>query len=204
MYIPKHFQVHPEAAHRLIRQNPFGLLLTRADNGVEGGHLPFILQTPAGGPGVLAAHMARGNRQWRDLQDDDRALVVFSGPHAYISPSWYAAPLSAVPTWNYQAVHVYGRARIMNEDELHEHLREMTAIYETGELWRFEKMELESYRKRLKAIVGVEIRIEDIQAKFKLSQNRSVEDRRAVIAQLRRQDETSGKATADAIEQDIV
>src|SRR5687767_4420480 len=111
MYIPRAFQeTRAEAIHDLIRAHSFGLLVSRQGETMEASHLPFLLDDGRGLHGTLVGHMARANPQWQALQEGAEALVIFSGPHAYISPSWYEIHPS-VPTWNYATVHAYGTPR---------------------------------------------------------------------------------------------
>lgn len=128
---------------------------------------------------MLRAHLAKANPQWKDIQSEE-VLVTFQGPHDYISPSWYRDP--GVPTWNYQAVHVYGRCRTFHDAEtLHNVVIELTQRYEANfpQPWQPEYKE-----GMLRGITGLEIEITDIQCIYKLSQNRSEADRAQVIQQL--------------------
>ena len=110
MYIPAAFvESDPTALHGFIEQHSFGLLVSQLDGQPFASHLPFLLDRAAGTQGTLIGHMARANPQWRQ-SDGQTALVIFSGPHAYISPTWYEAD-QVVPTWNYAAVHAYGKMR---------------------------------------------------------------------------------------------
>lgn len=184
MYTPKSFAIHDrETALDMIRQNPFGILLHSQDSEVEVSHLPFHLVSESGAPDRLFVHMARANNQWRNILHDANVLVVFRGAHAYISPRWYTNPKDSVPTWNYQAVHVHGHARMLDESELFNYLVESTRVYE-GEAWSIEAMDSQALARRLKAIVGFEIQINRLQAKFKLSQNKHQPDRTTLLEHL--------------------
>ncbi|MDB5101567.1 MAG: hypothetical protein JWM80_5988 [Cyanobacteria bacterium RYN_339] len=175
MYTPPHYEAGEAQAIALIRQFPFAVLITPGPEGLFTTHLPLILQE---GPLVLRGHMARANQHWRFLEDAD-STVVFSGPHAYISPAWYeTAP--AVPTWNYAAVHVRGRAQIGADAVAI--LKESVALFDTAG-W---VMDLPpAYDAKMRAgIVAFELPVAAMEAKLKLSQNRSAEDRAGVIAAL--------------------
>ncbi len=155
----------------------FGTLVT-----VEGAlpfasHLPFLHDREGR---TLHAHVARGNPQWQHIAANADVLVMFQGPHGYVSPTWYAAP--GVPTWNYTAVHVYGRARVLDDAAATgRHVEKLAARFERGSAAPW----VPDYdTRRLAGIVGVEIAIGEIQGKFKLSQNRSAEDRTRVVARL--------------------
>ena len=196
MYLPEYFEeTNPERISALIEGHPLGTLVT-ALNGIPfASHLPFLHERGAGSQGRLVGHMARANPQWRHFSSGAEVLAVFQGPHAYVSPSWYASP--GVPTWNYAVVHVRGRPAIIEgEAELEGLLERLTHVHESSRPnpW---KAELSGGRraKLLGAIVGFEIEITSMQAKFKLSQNRPPEDRRRVAQELRQ----SGKPTDAAV-----
>jgi len=186
MYIPKHFHTDDTAQmHALMRRQNFATLVTQHDGAPFASHVPFLLDEARGPHGTLLAHLARANPQWHDLAAGQVALVIFQGPHAYISPSWYTADLS-VPTWNYAAVHAYGTARIIEDrGNLYALLKALVETHEAG----FEKpwpMNLpdEYMNNMMRGVVGFEIAIERLEGKLKLSQNRSADDRRRVIAAL--------------------
>ena len=189
MYLPRHFEV--EDQHEIfsfIDANAFGQLVSIADNRPLVSHLPFLV---ADDRASLQCHLARQNPQWQQLPEQ-QVLVTFLGPHDYVSPSWYRNP--GVPTWNYQAVHVYGRCRVFDDPaQLAEMVEALSARYESA----FERPWQPQYREAmLKAIVGVEISIDELQAKYKLSQNRPAEDRAGVIEKL---DELGANALATAM-----
>ena len=178
MYIPNHFRESDERVlAEFIDAYSFGTLVT-----VEGAlpfasHLPFLHDREGR---TLHAHVARGNPQWQHIAANADVLVMFQGPHGYVSPTWYAAP--GVPTWNYTAVHVYGRARVLDDAAATgRHVEKLAARFERGSAAPW----VPDYdARRLAGIVGVEIAIGEIQGKFKLSQNRSAEDRARVVARL--------------------
>jgi transcriptional regulator len=185
MYIPKAFAVDDLATqHDFIDRHSFGLLISQSDGRPFGSHLPFLLDRTDGPHGALIAHVARANPQWKDLAGQE-ALAVFTGPHAYVSPTWYAEPRT-VPTWNYTAVHVYGRVEVVHDStEIVEFVRRLTASAESGmpEPWTFDPAD--PFVVRLaEGIVGLRIPIGRIEGKFKLNQNHPVERRARVIAAL--------------------
>lgn len=186
MYIPKHFQTQDIAQmHALMRQHSFATLVTEHDGAPFASHLPFLLDEARGPYGTLIAHMARANPQWRDLAAGQAPLVIFGGPHAYISPSWYAAELS-VPTWNYAAVHAYGAPRIVEDrDELYAMLKRLVDTHEAGfaQPWPM-NLPQDYMDNMIRGVVGFEIAIARLEGKLKLSQNRPEEDRRRVAAAL--------------------
>lgn len=188
MYTPKHFSVDDVAAlHAFMRDNSFAILATAAGGALTASHLPFHLDAGAGPFGLLQAHMARANPQWRQFADGAEALVLFQGAHTYISPSWYQAR-KAVPTWNYVAVHAYGRPRVIEDhDETLAVIRRLVAQYEspaTGP-WSIDSLPVEYVDAQLKGIVAFDIPVERLEGKYKLSQNRPAADREGVIAALK-------------------
>jgi transcriptional regulator len=185
MYLPEHFKEEsPERIKALIQENAFGMLVSAPQGQPFVSHLPFLFEPSSGAQGKLFGHMARANMHWEHLASGEEVLVVFQGAHAYVSPSWYATP--GVPTWNYAVVHLRGKPRIMgSEAELEALLERQTHVYEQKQPspWKPD-LAGERRTKLLGLIVGFEIEITDIQAKFKLSQNRSAEDRMRVVAEL--------------------
>jgi transcriptional regulator len=199
MYIPEHFRESRSAVlHDFIRLHSFGTLVSQVEGEPFATHLPFLLDAESGPHGTLRAHVARANPHWRGLHEDAQALVMFQGPHAYVSPSWYATPV-AVPTWNYTAVHAYGRPRLVEDREALRALVDDTVrAYEGAyaEPWRLERLDAAVVEKMLDNIVGFEVRIERLEGKLKLGQNRSAADREGVIAALTRQGDEQSTAVA--------
>ncbi|MHB1334117.1 MAG: FMN-binding negative transcriptional regulator [Sulfuriferula sp.] len=185
MYIPEHFQeTDPQRITALIQANPFGMLVTAPAGVPFVTHLPFLFEPAAGVHGRLLGHVARANPQWQHFASGHAVLAVFHGPHAYVSPSWYASP--GVPTWNFAAVHVQGIARVIEDKASFATLLEqLTQTHEASMAspWQPD-FSGDRHAKMLDAIVGFEIDISDIQAKFKLSQNRSSVDRQSVMNEL--------------------
>jgi transcriptional regulator len=169
---------------------PFATVITRCEGDLKVSHLPLLVD---GQRGVLRGHLARENPQLSDLAKGSETLVIFQGPHAYVSPSVYEEHPS-VPTWNYVVVHVHGRARLVDEPALRGILDELVARFDpTG--WRLEAPQ-DYVSSALDAIAGFEITIERLEGKWKLSQNRSLEDQRRVAAWLEGGDETSRAVAA--------
>jgi transcriptional regulator len=200
MYRPAHFREDDPAALRAtIEAYPFATVVTHDASGLIASHLPLLFDPDAGAKGALLGHVARANGQ-RAALDGGEALVIFAGPHGYVSPSWYATQPS-VPTWNYVAVHVYGRATLVGEDELARTLDALTITHERSlpEPWSTAGLAAD-YRKKLHAaLAGFRIDIDRIEGKSKLSQNRSNEDRRGAIEGVRGPGDNA--ALADAMEQ---
>ncbi len=189
MYLPEHFKISDQdEIFSFLQANAFGQLISLQDNRLTSSHLPFLVATDRR---HLQCHLARQNAQWQQLEGQ-QVLVTFQGPHDYISPSWYQNP--GVPTWNYQALHVYGNCRVFDDaGDLAAIVDALSARYESG----FESPWKPQYRDAmLKAIIGVEIEIDDIQCKYKLSQNRPAADQQGVIDQL---DELGSESLAQAM-----
>ena len=199
MYNPTSFQIKErEAIYALMRENSFATLITTDAEGAPcANHLPFLLDADAGEAGTLRAHMARANPQWRHFQEGRYVLVIFQGPHAYISPSWYETQ-PAVPTWNYAAVHAYGVPRLLDAPELKTLLYAMVALNEGAgeEEWQFE-MGPDYVDQMMRGIVGFEIPITRLQGKLKMSQNRSEADRRQVVEALQSSERASDHEVAN-------
>ncbi|HVP69939.1 MAG TPA: FMN-binding negative transcriptional regulator [Gemmatimonadaceae bacterium] len=178
MYIPSHFRESDERVlAEFIDAYAFGTLVT-IERGVPfASHVPFLHDREAR---TLHAHVARGNPSWQHIASNPDVLVMFQGPHGYVSPTWYTKP--GVPTWNYTAVHVYGRGRVLDDAAATgRHVEKLAARFERGSAAPW----VPEYDPRMLAgIVGIEIAIGEIQGKFKLSQNRSAEDRAGVVARL--------------------
>jgi transcriptional regulator len=179
MYIPKSFsEDDPVILYSLMERYSFATLVTSADRQLIASHLPFILDAERG---VLKAHLARANNQWQSFANDQEVLVIFQGPHAYVTPSWYEPDSSNVPTWNYAAVHAYGLPHIIdNPLEVYGMLCELVNFNEAGfeKPWQLEDYSV--YEQRLLAVVAFEIEITRLEGKYKLSQNRNESDQRHV------------------------
>ena len=179
MYIPKHFeQASQSTLWDFIDEHAFGTLLTVVDGQPTISHLPFLSDRAAG---VLHCHVARANPQWLEIVSSPRVLAIFTGPHGYISPTWYAER-GGVPTWNYAVVHAHGDAVTVDHPErTRKHVESLAAKYERG---RPAPWVPDYDTRRLAGIVGIDIRVVRLEGKFKLSQNRSAADHDRVVAQL--------------------
>jgi transcriptional regulator len=159
--------------------------------------VPVLLRESEGSQGTLVTHVARANAQWRHFAEGGEALVIFTGPHAYISPAWYASQME-VPTWNYTAVHVYGRPRIIDDHErFGAMLRDLVEEFEAPREERWPGVIPDAYRDKLMAaIVGLEIEITRIEGKFKLSQNKPAEMESIIAALAASGDQTEREVAA--------
>ena len=191
MYNPSVFrETRLDVLHALIRQYPLGILIT-GNNGLMANSIPFLVEPEDSGAGRLLAHMSRGNDQLQALRDGGEVLIVFQGPQAFVTPSWYASKAEhgkVVPTWNYVTVQVRGLATV-NDDAgwLRDHVGAMTASQESGraEPWAVADAPEDFIAAQLRGIAGIEIAITAIEGKWKVSQNRNAADREGVIAGLR-------------------
>ena len=192
MYIPKAFREDDiNTLHKLMREYSFASLITQHEGVPFATHLPFILDAQRGPNGTLLAHMARANPQWHHFASAQDVLVIFQGPHAYISPSWYEVELS-VPTWNYAVVHAYGLPRLIEDGEdLYKLLKTLIETHEAQfeKPWPFNLPD-DYLQKMMHGIVGFEIEITRLEGKFKLSQNRTSIERENVIAALQESRDT--------------
>lgn len=207
MYIPEAFALDDRARMvETIRRHAFALLVTAPDGPPQATHLPVLYDADRGPHGTLTAHMARANPQWRDFaplaERNGEALVIFQGPHAYVSPRWYA-PGPAVPTWNYVAVHAYGVPAVIDDPAAVRGLLErLVAVHEGAAdgAWRLDGQDEAFIARMIRGIVAFEIPVARIEAKAKLSQNRPAGDRRGVIAALAQGGDAMSAELAAAME----
>jgi transcriptional regulator len=174
MYIPNTFKMLEVAdKHQFIHEFGFGVVISSAD-GLSGTHLPFVLHADEGEQGVLYAHCAKTNPHWKDFEDQN-VLVIFTGPHSYISPSWYTTK-PAVPTWNYTAVHAYGIASLLGPQQTLKAVDLVVEKYEPQLLVKRDIVTDQIKHKMLAGIVGFKIELTKLEGKLKLGQNRLKSD----------------------------
>lgn len=180
MYIPKNLEINdPEVIKQVLAENGFGVLVT---SDLTATHLPLIYKDEDGKLGSILGHFAKSNPHW-EAAINQRVLIVFQGPHAYISPNWYATK-PAVPTWNYVAVHCYGYLELLSNDENKLAMDQLVNKYEPGLSNNLDIMPNE-YQERLRnGVVGFKVVLDDIHAKEKLGQQRKPEDQAGVYAGL--------------------
>ena len=186
-----------------MESHSFATLISQNETGMVASHLPVLVEWSNEAPSALLGHMARANSQWRTAEGRE-VLVIFQGPHAYISPRWYAEP-QTVPTWNYVAVHAYGTFRLLEESETRELLSRQVAQFEADREspWSIEENDPAHLAKLIPQIAGFRIEIDRLEGKWKLNQNHSTERRRRVIEELRRQSSPNNRAIADLMEQSL-
>ena len=197
MYVPSSFASPSDASlYEAIERYSFAALVTGSGGELVASHLPLLLDRTRGERGMLLGHMARANNQWKSAADQP-VLAIFSGPHAYISPAWYEAP-QVVPTWNYVAVHAYGRLELIEDPAQAEQLlRKTIETYERGMPRPWQLDESPEWTQKLVAqIVAFRIPIDRLEGKWKLNQNHSAERREKVIGALERQRDENAREIA--------
>lgn len=198
VYLPPAFtEARPAVLVAHIEQHDFGLLVSHGNAGLVASHIPFLVER-RGEELHLLGHLARPNPQVEDLAAAGEALAIFGGPHAYISPSWYAVG-PAVPTWNYADVHAYGTVRaIEDNDWLRRLLHRLSDRHEAGNPapWRMQDLPEAYLEGMLNGIIGFDITVTRLEGKYKLSQNRPAVDRPRVIAALERRGDSDAFSVA--------
>jgi transcriptional regulator len=186
-----------EDAIKFMRANPFGILISSTDAGPFATHLPLFVRLDKGDEKlVLRGHVAKANPHWRYLEQQPQCLTIFHGPHSYISPSNYTEHES-VPTWNYGAVHLYGNAQLFSSPEaLQGVLHELIQTFEPAYAAQWAGLDEDFRQRMLKQIVGFEVEVTKMEAKFKLGQNRSREDQANMMASLEKADDTAVSGVA--------
>jgi transcriptional regulator len=206
MYVPKDFREDDvPALHDAIRKIALGTLVTLGADGMDASHVPMLIDPEPAPFGTLRGHLARANPQWRRVAAGTEALAVFLGPEAYVSPAWYATKRASgkvVPTWNYVAIHAYGALRVIDDPAwLLALVTRLTETHEAGraEPWAVSDAPADYIAGMVKAIVGFELPIARLDGKWKMSQNRSAEDRAGVVEGLTREGGAAEAAVADII-----
>lgn len=201
MYIPKHFQLNDEEMiYDFIKEYSFATLFSQHNGEPYATHLPLTLNK---GENALYGHFARPNEQWRDI-GNQQVLVVFQGPHCYISPSWYETSM-AVPTWNYVSIHIYGRLEVIeNQKIIFDSLNDMVNKYEKPDSsYNLNEIDSRFIEGMTKGIVAFKINITKIEAKAKLSQNHPVERQQLVIKQLENSSEQNNLQIASLMKKNL-
>jgi transcriptional regulator len=196
VYIPASFaETDTTKLHDFMRRYSFAILTSHGQDGLVASHLPLLLDVSTGPKGRLIGHLARANPHWRRLEGE--VMAIFSGPHTYVSPSWYEEG-GTVPTWNYVAVHAYGIGHVVEDpDDLLDILRKSVHTYESArpEPWVFDES-APHVEKMLKSIVGFRVEITRLEGKWKISQNQPVERRQKVLRALEARTDEDSKAIA--------
>lgn len=206
MYLPAHFEeTRVDVLQQLIRAYPFGALVTLDESGLNANHIPFEIDPEPAPFGTLRAHVARSNPVWRNFNPAVETLMLFQGPHTYITPSWYPTRQEGgkvVPTWNYMVVHAYGAMRVIEDAAwLRALVERLTRHHEAvlGTAWKVSDAPADFIEQQLSAIIGIEIPLTKLIGKWKVSQNRSQVDRDAVVRELRSSGDGVAAAMAEAV-----
>ena len=202
MYTPKHFEEKDnKILVEFMRHYNFALMISSENNYPKGTHLPFLIEE-RGEDIFLVSHMAKANDQWKSFKNNT-ILVVFSEPHAYISTSFYG-PEDNVPTWNYVSVHAYGDPVILETDaEKKRMLEKMIVTFHPPDLKKYKEMNENYLSKMLKGIVAFEIKVSDLQGKFKMSQNRNAVEKQNIITEFEKSGDGMKRDVADLIKKRI-
>lgn len=205
MFVPKEFRVNDlNQIISEIKKNSFGILISNNDDfRMEATHLPFLIKQEEE-KYYLITHLARANQQWKSIKDKE-CLVIFQGPHAYISASWYQDK-NTVSTWNYTAIHVYGNVTVIHDvDEMRKIVLNTADTYEKGQKNPWQYNEHKDYvEKLLSGIVCLKIEITELIGKKKLSQNHSEERRERVIEALQKEDKYQSKEIAELMREGLM
>lgn len=199
MYIPNYFKnENLEEVKDFLNENSFGILISQLDGKITGTHIPMDLDVDENGENILVGHIAKVNPQSKDLKNEQEILAIFNGPQCYISSSWYQK--ENVPTWNYIAVHVYGKVRIIEGEELLEWMKKQVDKYErqSENPVSIEKMSSKTLA-QINGIVGFTIKINEIQAAYKLSQNRDDVDYHNIIRELEKNGDSNSLDIANEL-----
>jgi transcriptional regulator len=207
MYTPKAFEVTDlPLLHAAMRHSGLATLVTMTSRGLVATHLPLLLDESKGPYGTLTGHISRANTQWQESDLETEALVIFLGLDTYVTPNWYPAKQETgrvVPTWNYAAIHAYGPLQFFHDAErLRSAVTGLTRLHEAGfsSPWEVTDAPATYIDAQLKAIVGFDMPIARLEGKQKFNQNRSLEDRKGVIAGLRGLEDPRKTEVADLME----
>jgi transcriptional regulator len=201
MYIPKHYQESDKSEIlAFMKQYSFAIIVTVKNNVQSATHLPFVIEE-RDGKIILTSHFARANDNWKDIENNP-SLVIFSEPHAYISPKHYDKELN-VPTWNYIAVHAYGNGKLIQEDAgAFSVLEKMIGTYEAAYKQQWDSLPEDYKNKMVKGIVAFEIEVTDLQAKKKLSQNKTESEKQRIINAFEKSEDTNERTIAGFMQKD--
>jgi transcriptional regulator len=202
VYIPE-FNRQEDRATILafMKANPFAILISNADGVPFATHLPLLIDE-AGDQIMVQGHMAKANAHWKSMKEGEESLVIFHGPHAYISPTLYENRES-VPTWNYAAVHLYGEPTLFTDEEsLRATLHRMINTFESSYMAQWSELSEQYQSRMMKHIVGFDIKVKRLEAKFKLSQNRTKGEQAQVIQSLNQSEDSNVSGVAHLMQQE--
>ncbi|WP_298790606.1 FMN-binding negative transcriptional regulator [uncultured Allomuricauda sp.] len=199
MYIPHYYKNESvDEVKTFLKENSFGILVNQVDGKPWATHIPLELDTDDQGKDVLEGHISKANPQWKAFEMSKEVLCIFNGPHAYVSSSWYQE--EEVPTWDYIAVHVYGKLKVLSEEETMESLHKLVNKYEKGSKNPISLHDMsQKTLRQVKGVVGFSIEITEIQAAYKLSQTRP-QDHAKIVSELSERKDSGSKLIAKKIE----
>jgi len=197
MYIPKLYrEEHRERILEFLKSNNFPALVSHNGESLVATHLPVEIEEGENDKLTIYGHMSRANQQWKTLGEQE-IMLIFQGAHTYVSPTWYDHV--NVPTWNYMMMHVYGKARPLEGDELYSVLSRLVKRHEAQSSYRLESLPQDFVAKEIKGIVGFAVHVTRIDAGYKLSQNRDDENHANVIRELEKREDEASKQVAKAM-----
>jgi transcriptional regulator len=203
MYIPRRYEEKDrEKVFSFIKENSFAILVSVSDGAPVATHIPLLLEKNAAGEDILMGHISKGNQQKNTLTDGAKVLAIFPGPHSYVSPRWYTQ--MQVPTWNYISVHIYGTVKIVEGEALKEALSRLMNNYEHSmpRPVKLEDIPEKTFSDDFRGIIGFEIGVGEIQAAYKLSQNRDEQSFHQVIGELEQGNESAKGVAAEMKERE--
>jgi transcriptional regulator len=208
MYIPRHNEeIRVPIMHALMVAHPLATLVTLGSAGLFASHIPMVHEEDGSQFGLLRGHISRANTQWRDLVPTVEALAIFAGHQHYVTPNWYPETKEhgkEVPTWNYVVVHAYGSLKIIHDAEwLLKHVESLTEIHEAAspEPWKVSNAPADFIQSLLHGIVGLELPIQRLEGKWKVSQNRTDREREGVISGLAQLNTPESRAMKALVEE---
>lgn len=197
MYIPKLYREEDrEKILEFLKQNNFPALVSRNGESLVATHLPVEIEADDNDKLIIYGHMSRANPQWKTFGEQE-VLLIFQGAHTYISPTWYDHV--NVPTWNYMMVHVYGKARVVEGEELHSVLSRLVERHEAGSSYRLESLPPDFVAKEMNGLAGFAVDVTRIDAGYKLSQNRNDKDHENIVHELEKREDEASKEVAKAM-----
>lgn len=202
MYVPKYAQNNDfSAIKEFIKQNGFGILVSQSEHKLMATHIPMEFSPDET---KLTGHISRANQQWKKFDAALEVLAIFTGPHAYISPSWYDH--ENVPTWNYIAAHAYGKINILEGEKLHQSLKQLVDKYESASTHpvSLESMSPDYVKKAIQGLVCFEITITNIEGTYKLSQNRDAKNHQSIVQELEKRKDAGSLQVASEMKKNAL
>jgi transcriptional regulator len=197
LYIPKLYRAEDrEKILEFLKQNNFPALVSKNGEGLIATHLPVEIEAGDSDKLTIYGHMSRANPQWKNFGEQE-VLLIFQGSHTYISPTWYDHV--NVPTWNYMMVHVYGKARVVEGDELHSLLSRLVERHEAASSYRLESLPPDFVAKEIKGVIGFAVDVTRIDAGYKLSQNRDDANHANIVSELEKREDDASREVAKAM-----